>query len=55
MKILRSQFFARGTLNLHELCLSEIDSLVDKVSSEKPVQMKKPYDLGAKSLQDNND
>lgn len=41
MKILRSQFFAGGTWNLHELCLSETDSLVDKVSSEKPNQMEK--------------
>lgn len=41
MRILRSQFFAGATSNLHELCLSETDSLADKVSSEKPVQMKK--------------
>lgn len=41
MKILRSQFFAGETWNLHELYLSETDSLVDKVSSEKPNQMEK--------------
>jgi len=58
MKILGSQFFAGGTLNLHELCLSEIDSLVDKASSEKPVQMKKAviwvprYSLQANNHQD---